>query len=134
MAAGQNARLGEQIEKYRADERGGEHVGSGAWFDVDDDGPVEVKSTNVRLSSGRRGRFRLWLDQHANLKDHDGEYDLLLRDGDETVAEATLSPEDVDEVIEEHGLTWAQSGNHPKGNRQIKLVWSHVFDAEQVEA
>lgn len=132
----QNAVKGEQIEQYRARERDGEHVGSGAWFDVEnpDGSPTEVKSARQTLASGRSGRFRLWLDQHANLKDHGGDYDLVLTADDRTVAEVTVEPEEIDEVIDEHDLTWAQSGDHPKGNRQIKLVWSHIIDPDEVDA
>lgn len=130
----ENAVKGEQIGEYRAKQRDGDYLGSVAWFDVEDgDGtPVEVKSASKTLSSGPKGRFRLWLDQHANLKDHDGEYDLVLTDDGSTAAEVTLSPEEIDEVIEEKDLKWADSGDHPKGNRQLKLVWSYVIDPEEV--
>jgi len=79
-----NQQVGLAVERTVANDRDAEHLGdSGGWFDVDDDGtPVEVKSTKKRLESGRRGRYQLVKRNHANLRDHDGEYVFVLRDGD----------------------------------------------------
>lgn len=123
-ATNANKEAGTQAEEYVARSRGGERTPN-AWFDVETpDGIVEVKSTQQRLSSGRRGRFRLWRDQHQNLKDHDGEYHFLVED----VGEAQLTPEEVDAIMDEEDLSWSGSGNHPQGSDQLKLVWTYIMD------
>lgn len=121
-----NKEAGTQAEEYVAQQTGGERTPN-AWFDVEaPEGIVEVKSTQDRLSSGRRGRFRLWYDQHQNLKDHGGTYWFLV-DG---VGVEQLDPEEVDDIMDDEGLSWAGSGNHPQDTRQLKLTWTHVLDAE----
>jgi hypothetical protein len=125
-ATNRNKEAGTQAEQYVADQIGGERTPN-AWFDVEGpDGIIEVKSTQERLSSGRRGRFRLWYDQHQNLKDHGGTYWFLV-DGHEP---EQVDPEEIDQIMEDKGLSWAGSGNHPQGTDQLKLVWTHVLDAE----
>lgn len=120
----QNKEVGTQAEQYVADQTGGERTPN-AWFDVETrDGIIEVKSTQERLSSGRRGRFRLWYDQHQNLKDHDGTYWFLV-EGKQPVQ---LDPSEVDDIMQEQGLTWASAGEHPQGTDQLKLVWTYVLD------
>lgn len=126
-----NADKGTSIERYRAKERNGHHVPE-AWFDVEaEDGtPVEVKSTQRRLASGRRGRFRFWQEQHENMEDHTGEYDLVVTEDDSTAFERTLSADEVSEVIEDAGISWTGAGDHHMG-RQAKVPWSYFFeDAE----
>jgi hypothetical protein len=125
-ATNANKEAGTQAEEYVAQQTGGERTPN-AWFDMEaPEGIVEVKSTQERLSSGRRGRFRLWKDQHQNLKDHGGRYWFLV-DG---VGVEQLDPEDIDDIVEEEGLSWAGSGSHPQGSDQLKLTWTHVLDAE----
>lgn len=124
-ATNANKEAGTRAEEYVADQVGGERTPN-AWFDVEDRNGeiIEVKSTQDRLSSGRRGRFRLWKDQHQNLKDHGGTYWFLV-DGKQPVQ---LDPEEIDRIMDEEGLSWAGSGNHPQDTQQLKLVWSHVLD------
>ena len=125
-ATNANKEAGTQAEEYVAQQTGGERTPN-AWFDVEaPEGIVEVKSTQERLSSGRRGRFRLWRDQHQNLKDHGGRYWFLV-DG---VGVEQLDPEDIDDIMADEGLSWAGSGSHPQGSDQLKLTWTHVLDAE----
>lgn len=125
-ATNENKTVGRQIEKHRADQRNGEHVPE-AWFDVEDsDGTVvEVKSTERRLAGGRRGRYQLVEDQHDNLRDHNGEYDFVLRDGDGAVAQRTMDAEDVEELRQEKDLKWPDGG-------KLKLPWSYVHDPDDV--
>lgn len=122
------------METHRAEARGGERVGSEVWFDVEggDGTIVEVKSCERRMSSGRRGRFRLWLDQHRNLRDHSGEYDFIVTDDDDVVEERTLSAADVDELIDDEDLKWSLSGDAHEKHRQIKLVWTYVLDPDEL--
>lgn len=121
-----NKEAGTRAEEYVARQTSGERTPN-APHDVEaPDGIKEVKSTQKRLSSGRRGRFRLWKDQHEYLRDHGGEYWFLV-EGREP---AVLDPEEVDDIMAEEGLKWAGSGNHPQDTRQLKLVWTHVLDPE----
>ena len=121
-----NKEAGTRAEEYVARQTGGERTPN-AWFDVDTpEGIAEVKSTQERLSSGRRGRFRLWYDQHQNLKDHGGTYWFLV-EGHEP---QQLDPEEVDEIMDEKGLSWASAGEHPQGTDQLKLTWTYVLDDE----
>jgi hypothetical protein len=123
----QNKQLGRSIEKYRARARDGETTPE-AWFDVEaSDGTlVEVKSTEVRLSYGRRGRYQLVEVNHENLLDHGGVYDFVLRDDGETAVERTGVPAStVEDVIDEHDLKWPDGG-------KLKLPWSYVHDVSDV--
>ena len=125
-ATNANKEAGTEAENWVAKQTGGERTPN-AWFDVETpEGIVEVKSTQERLSSGRRGRFRLWYDQHQNLKDHGGTYWFLV-DG---VGVEQLDPETVDDIMADEGLSWAGSGDHPQDSPQLKLTWTHVLDAE----
>jgi len=125
-ATNANKEAGTRAEDWVAQQTGGERTPN-AWFDVDTpDGIVEVKSTQERLSSGRRGRFRLWYDQHQNLKDHGGTYWFLV-DG---VGVEQLDPKEVEDIMDENGLSWASAGEHPQGTDQLKLTWTYVLDAE----
>ena len=128
-SAGQNGNkeAGTRAEEYVARQTGGERTPN-AWYDVEaPDGIVEVKSTQERLSSGRRGRFRLWKDQHQNLRDHGGTYWFLV-EGREPVR---LDPEEVDAIMDRKGLSWSDSGSHPQNSEQLKLVWSYVLDPDE---
>lgn len=122
-----NKQVGTSIESYRADARDGERTPD-AWFDVEaaDGTLVEVKSTERRLSYGRRGRYQIERTNHENLVDHGGEYDFVLRDGDSTAAERTLDASTVEEIRQEHGLKWPNGG-------KLKLPWSYVHEPENVE-
>lgn len=109
-----NAKQGESIEQYRARQRGSDadHAPD-EWFDVMDGWtPIEVKSTQRRLASGRRGRFRLWKVQHDKMEEQNGEYDLAVIDDDKIWEETTLSAEEVSEIIAERELTWTEAGDH----------------------
>lgn len=120
-----NKDVGTSIESYRADQRGGERTPE-AWFDVEDGSTiVEVKSTEKRLSSGRRGRYQLEEDQHENLLDHGGEYDFALRDGDDLAAERTMDASDVEDLLDEKDLKWPRAG-------KLKLPWSYVHEPDDV--
>lgn len=128
-----NKYLGEHVEEDRADARGGERTPE-AWFDVDDDGtPVEVKSTERRLSYGRRGRYQIERTNHENLLDHGGEYDFVLRDGsgedgeqyDTAATRIGVDASTVEAWREERGLKWPDGG-------KLKLPWSQVHDPEDV--
>jgi len=129
-ATNANKEAGTQAENYVARQTGGERTPN-AWFDVDaPDGIIEVKSTQERLSSGRRGRFRLWQDQHQNVKDHGGTYWFLVEGYDPV----ELPPERIDEIMDREGLKWAGSGNHPQDTNQLKLTWTHIDElAEQAD-
>jgi len=125
-ATNANKEAGTQAENYVARQTGGERTPN-AWFDVEaPDGIIEVKSTQERLSSGRRGRFRLWRDQHQNLKDHGGTYWFVV-EGKEP---AQLDPEDIDDIMADNDLSWASAGEHPQGTDQLKLTWTYVLDGE----
>lgn len=120
----QNRQLGVQVEKSRARDRGGEHVGTDGWFDVEDsDGsPVEVKSTEVEVENPtetRPGRYQIDEDNHANLRDHGGVYDFVLRDGDVEVDVETMTAAEVDDLIDENDRKW------PSGSK-LKLSWKDV--------
>jgi hypothetical protein len=126
----ENRRLGVQVEKFRADKRGGEHVGTDGWFDVEgrDGTPVEVKSCSVRVETDtnewtetRTGRYQLERDNHRNLADHDGEYDFVLRDDDngEPVDTVTMSAGEVDDLINELDRKW------PSGSK-LKIQWTDI--------
>lgn len=132
-ATNDNKEVGTSIEKYRAKQRGGERTPE-AWFDVEaaDGTLVEVKSTERRVSvdwaenrDPRRGRFQIERSNHENLVDHGGEYDFVLRDGDDAVAETTMTAKEVDDLLDENDRTW------PK-NSKLKLVWSDIFDPADV--
>lgn len=132
-ASNDNKQVGTSIEKYRARRRDGQRTPE-AWFDVEaaDGTLVEVKSTERRVDiqwaedrDPRRGRFQLVQENHENLVDHGGEYDFVLRDGDDAVAETTISAKEVDNLLDENGRTW------PAGSK-LKLVWSDIFDPEDV--
>jgi len=132
MSRRQNKQLGTSIEEYRARQRGGRRTPE-AWFDVEagDGTLVEVKSTEKRVKvdwndqgKSRRGRYQIIQSNHQNLRDHGGEYDFVLRDGDDTVAERTMTARELDDLLDEHDRTW------PNGSK-LKLPWSHVHpDAE----
>jgi hypothetical protein len=125
----ENRQLGVQVEQYRARERGAsaEHVGTDGWFDVEDgDTPVEVKSAEKEVSvdhdgSGRSrpGRYQLEHDNHRNLVDHGGEYDFVLRDGSDTVAERTMMAAEIDDLIDEQNRKW------PDGSK-LKILWTDI--------
>jgi len=119
-----NQQLGLDIEEAVARERDAEHLGdSGGWFDVDDDGtPVEVKSTEKRLQSGRRGRYQLIESNHANLRDHGGEYVFVLREGDSEVDRTTVTPSEIDDYVQAEDRKW------PRGSK-LKIPWTEVHDA-----
>lgn len=123
----QNKQLGRSVEQYRADARDGD-VTPEAWFDVEarDGTLVEVKSTEKRLSYGRRGRYQIERTNHENLLDHGGVYDFVLRDGDSTAAERVGVPAStVEEWRQDRGLKWPEGG-------KLKLPWAQVHDPEQV--
>lgn len=127
-SSNQNKQLGRRVEEYRAEQRGGEVVPE-AWFDVE--GPngelVEVKSTNVRLADGRRGRYQLERENHENLVDHGGVYDFVLRDDPKTADEIVGKPaSEVEELRREHELKWPDGG-------KLKLPWSYLHDVDDVE-
>jgi hypothetical protein len=118
---------GEQAEKYIARREDGEHHPE-AWYDVTDRGGTirEVKSAKRRVKNGdytRLGRFRLRKEQHINLRDHGGKYDFLLRSGEEK----TLSPDEVDDLIDEHDVSWTSPGPHAK--LKVDAVFPEVFDS-----
>jgi hypothetical protein len=124
-ATNANKEAGTQAEEYVARQIGGERTPN-AWYDVEAGGIHEVKSTQERLRSGRRGRFRLWKDQHQNLRDHGGTYHFLV-DG---VGYVQLDAEEIDELMDEEGLTWAGSGDHPQDTQQLKVTWRHIMDED----
>lgn len=118
----ENKAIGTQIEKYRAEERGGERTPE-AWFDVEggDGTIVEVKSTMVRLESGRIGRYQIEGENHRNLVDHGGVYDFVLRDGDHIADETTLSASEVERIRKEHNLKYPDGG-------KLKVPWTYVHN------
>lgn len=119
-----NKEAGTRAEDYVARQTGGTRTPN-AWFDVETShGIIEVKSTQERLSSGRRGRFRLWRSQHENLKDHGGRYWFLV-DG---VGEREMDPAEIDRIMAEEGLSWTGSGDHGQDTQQVKLTWPYVME------
>jgi hypothetical protein len=160
-ATNANKQAGTEAEEWAERQYNGERTPN-AWFDVDgSDSILEVKSTRRTLSSGRRGRFRLWFDQHQNLQDHSGEYVFVLteeplyptNDTDDSKitedgrlkqsvvnerikngATARLDPDRIDEIMNRESLEWAGSGNHVQRTRQLKLTWKHIDElAEQMD-
>lgn len=128
-ATNANKEDGTRAEEYVAEQVHGERTPN-EWYDVLGPAPenrrIEVKSTQERLSSGRRGRFRLWRSQHERMKDADGRYWFLI-DGREPFQR---SPEEVSEVIDENGLSWTGSGSHEMDTEQVKIPWSHFIDPD----
>lgn len=127
MSTQDNKTVGTQVEEYRAKERNGERTPE-AWFDVEDgDGTlVEVKSCDRRVAvtygdndHTRPGRYQIDEDNHYNLLDHGGVYDFVLKDGDGTAAERTMTAREVEDLREEKGLQWPESG-------KLKLLWKYV--------
>lgn len=140
MASSQaNREAGVQTEQFRAEARGrtAEHVGTGGWYDVDDDGtPVEVKSCQrtVAVNYGdndrvRPGRYQIDHDNHRNLVDHGGEYDFVLMDenGDSSLDVVTIDAADLDDLINELNRTW------PDSPSKLKLRWQDVHDEDEVD-
>lgn len=123
----ENKAEGTRAEEYVADRTNGERMPN-EWYDVL--GPygdkLEVKSTSEEYASGRRGRFRLWRDQHDRLQQDGGTYWFLV-DGMETVR---LSPREVNEVIDKHSLSWTGSGRHGMESEQVKIPWNYIMDPE----
>lgn len=118
-----NKRLGTKVAKSRADARGAEHTPDAGYFDVDDEQPVEVKTTARTVESGgetRKGRYQLVGDNHDRLVREGGEYDFVLRrdDGQDV---ATLEASEVDEIINEAGLSWPQ-------NSKLKLRYDLIHE------
>lgn len=128
-ATNNNKEAGTQAEEYVARQMNGERTPN-AWYDVDagDGTLIEVKSTQGRLSDGRRGRFRLWKEQHEALRDHDGLYWFLVDGGG---IRENVEPEEIDAIMERENLKWTGSGSHPKEDKQLKLTWSHILDPDQ---
>jgi hypothetical protein len=121
-----NKAAGTSAEEYIAEKIDGYRTG-GKWYDIETpDGIHEVKSTVEELSSGRHGRFRLWEDQHRKYLEEGGTYHFLV-DG---VGYERLTAEEMDEVIEESGVSWTGSGSHRGDIRQIKIRWPEVFNRE----
>jgi len=88
--------------------------------------PVEVKSTEKDVTvnwdgSGRTrpGRYQLEHSNHRNLVDHGGEYDFVLRDGDEEVAVRTMDAAEVDKLINKENRTWPE-------NSKLKLSYKDI--------
>lgn len=127
----ENAAQGESIEQYRARQRGSDadHTPD-EWFDVLDGWtPIEVKSTTRRLSSGRRGRLRLWRTQHETLLEQGGEYDVVVIEDDEISAETTVTAERMDEILTDGGLSWTNAGqSHGMPSQQVKVPWHYVIN------
>lgn len=125
-----NAQQGESIEQYRARRRGSDadHTPD-QWFDVMDGWtPIEVKSTQRTLGSGRSGRWRLWQNQHEKMVEQGGEYDLVVIEDDEIWREATLSADEVSAIIEDKGLSWTGAGEHGMPSRQVKIPWPYAIE------
>jgi len=133
-----NKRLGTAAEEQRAEARDGRRTPE-AWFDVEGDSEdvVEVKSTERRLSSGRRGRYQIKQYNHENLVDHGGVYDFVLRDTDgdswdledpdDTAATRLSVPAStVEDWRQDRGLKWPDGG-------KLKLPWTDVHDVADVE-
>ena len=103
-------------------------------FDVNSDSGKlgEAKSTATRLTSGAKGRFRLWKQQHDKLlrADRDGtaRYVFVLFDTSERPVRARMKeqiPADVGRQIGARG-GWNESG-HSMG-KQHKLPYEAIFN------
>lgn len=125
-----NKEAGTQAEDFVAREVNGSRTPN-AWYDVDHPSGaiIEVKSTQKRLGSGRRGRFRLWKEQHENLRDHGGRYWFLV-DGHGQGVRRNVPPEEIDGIIKRENRQWTGSGSHPKEDKQLKIVWTHILDPD----
>ena len=91
---------------------------------------IEIKSAIPRLASGRRGRFYLRREQHAQLRDAGGSYLIAVcepRPDREPVAMKVVPATVVDDVI----ATWRSAGADRPACSQ--LAWSRIFDASEVE-
>lgn len=130
-ATNENKKIGTNAEAYIARQINGERTPE-AWFDVENqEGIHEVKSTQETLTySNRRGRFRLWKDQHDNLKDHNGTYHFLV-DG---VGYVTVPPEYIDTLRDQEGRKWTGAGTTGK-SPQLKISWRDIMteDGELVD-
>lgn len=118
-----NKRLGNKIEEQRAEARDAPHTPEAAFYDVDDSDPVEVKTTAKTVESGderRKGRYQLIGDNHQRLAEAGGEYDFVLRDGEETTVETKTALE-VDQIIDAAGLKWPQ-------NSKLKLRYDLIHN------
>lgn len=126
-----NAKQGESIEQYRARQRGdGADHTPDEWFDVLDGWqPIEVKSTQRTLASGRKGRFRLWRNQHDGMTEQGGEYDFAVIDDDKVWKETTVSADRVSEIIDENDLSWTAAGRHGMPTEQVKIPWNYVIES-----
>lgn len=123
-----NKEAGTQAEEYVAQQTGGTRTPNGTYDVETGSGRVaEVKSTQKRYDyDNRRGRFRLWKQQHQALKDEDGVYYFLV----EGMPPARIKPDAIDRIMREKGLSWTDSGpSHDKG-QQLKLNWKYVIDPE----
>lgn len=107
-----------------------------SWYDcvsdpsADTPAKMEVKACRRRLSSGRKGRFRLWEEQTARIAAADrsphgvGWFVFVLFDGSDT-------PQYLRRM---HGVTvqqavdnWNRSGHDDRG-RQRKIVWDEILN------
>jgi len=133
-ATNENKEIGTNAEEYIARKTGGERHPN-EWYDVKSGNgtTIEVKTTRETINDTpatttdpRNGRFRLWKQQHENLKDAEGVYYFLV-DGLPTTR---VDPEKVERVMEEHGLNWTDSGASTDNEHQVKINWTYLIDPE----
>lgn len=133
-ATNDNKAVGTDAEEYIARKTRGERRPN-EWYDVMSESGriIEVKSTQETINDTpatttdpRNGRFRLWKHQHEALRDAEGVYYFLV-DGLPTTR---VTPETVDRVMDEHGISWTDSGASTDNKQQAKINWTYLIDPE----
>jgi len=99
------------------------------WCDLTDPrtgARYEVKSAERDRDSGRRGRFRLWEDQHRSLMAADAAgsaaWYVFVTDDGATYRRRLVTT--VSQIVADHG-GWNESG-HRRGSRQLKIPVNEV--------
>ncbi|WP_135807277.1 hypothetical protein [Halorussus marinus] len=96
---------------------------------------VEIKSAQIRLASGARGRIFIRERQHERLLDEDAAYLVAVYDphpgrNQHVLAMAVIPASLLDEVLPE-GWTTVEGDRSERGYRQ--LAWSRIIDPDDIE-
>lgn len=138
---------GEQAEEYVVEYYGIEMYRQDYYDALDGDDPIQIKGTSVEIenpSGTRRGRFRLWDDDHKKLVANGGEYVFVLYDpegehspnGDHqrpVIDTKRIDAKDVTGMVDHVSWTTSDSADAKHRQKQKKPTWTAIFDEDVVE-
>ncbi|MFP8952415.1 hypothetical protein ACLI4Z_05485 [Natrialbaceae archaeon A-arb3/5] len=123
MPSHKSNKFGTKCE-YRAADEYQLELSRSSWHDarMQNEKPVEIKSTRLEHSDGQPGNFKVYEEYHRKLRRHDGYYVFVVY---------KPSPFKILKMKRKHSsrlprLSWHGGGSH-RGTRQAKVAISDVF-------